>query len=547
MSFADTHAAADCEYATVNTAVSAATYGDTVTVPAGTCTWGSTLTMTKGIILTAAGIGSTIITHNGSGDYVMSYSPDATSRAADQRFEVSGFTFLGTGRGILLEESNSETVPSKNIVIHHNQFSHTGLYPIGIDGNFWGVIYSNTFDGNLAFSVGGNQRYSWDTFVYGTYGTADNMYYEDNTFSGSSAFYINSGHGGRWSWRYNTSTATYMENPLLDQHGNQAGDIYALMLCEVYGNIFTGFTTGINKWDYQRGGKLLMFNNTMTGTGGTPNITVNDDVDDAVSPVNDSGLSIQHPNNDYFFNNTFNGTRIDGTEGVDCCGSIAENSEFFNYNAACTTSSCAAGIGAGTTAPTGTCTTGTAYWVTSFIPASTPPTTLADMKTYTQAGTLYKCTATNTWTLFYTPYTYPHPLREEADVTPPVMSNPSPSGVLNCVTDPGNKTISLNTSEASKCQYDTSDTTFDLMANAMDNTYVTNHSATLSLACGAAYTYYARCVDAADNKNTSSLTISFTIGTLAASSKQIISTGGSQKITVRPVGIPSIGAYQYMP
>ena len=25
------------------------------------------------------------------------------------------------------------------------------------------------------------------------------------------------------------------------------------------------------------------------------------------------------------------------------------------------------------------------------------------------SGQLYKCTATNTWTLFYTPYTYPHP------------------------------------------------------------------------------------------------------------------------------------------
>jgi len=26
------------------------------------------------------------------------------------------------------------------------------------------------------------------------------------------------------------------------------------------------------------------------------------------------------------------------------------------------------------------------------------------------SGTLYKCTATNTWTAYYTPYAYPHPL-----------------------------------------------------------------------------------------------------------------------------------------
>jgi hypothetical protein len=38
-----------------------------------------------------------------------------------------------------------------------------------------------------------------------------------------------------------------------------------------------------------------------------------------------------------------------------------------------------------------TCTTGVAYWATD-------------------QSTLYKCTATNTWTAFYQPYTYPHPL-----------------------------------------------------------------------------------------------------------------------------------------
>jgi len=30
------------------------------------------------------------------------------------------------------------------------------------------------------------------------------------------------------------------------------------------------------------------------------------------------------------------------------------------------------------------------------------------------SGVLYKCTATNTWTLAYTPYPYPHPLQAYA-------------------------------------------------------------------------------------------------------------------------------------
>ena len=32
------------------------------------------------------------------------------------------------------------------------------------------------------------------------------------------------------------------------------------------------------------------------------------------------------------------------------------------------------------------------------------------------SGTLYKCTSPNTWTAFYTPFPYPHPLREAEDV-----------------------------------------------------------------------------------------------------------------------------------
>ncbi len=60
------------------------------------------------------------------------------------------------------------------------------------------------------------------------------------------------------------------------------------------------------------------------------------------------------------------------------------------------------GTGYGTLAnrPT-TCTTGVGYWATN----------TGTWNTYSsQQGTLYICTATNTWTVGYTPYTYPHPL-----------------------------------------------------------------------------------------------------------------------------------------
>jgi hypothetical protein len=61
------------------------------------------------------------------------------------------------------------------------------------------------------------------------------------------------------------------------------------------------------------------------------------------------------------------------------------------------------GMGHGTLAnQPATCTTGVGYWAT-------------DQGNWNQSGSggqgeLFLCTATNTWTLYYTPYTYPHPL-----------------------------------------------------------------------------------------------------------------------------------------
>lgn len=56
-----------------------------------------------------------------------------------------------------------------------------------------------------------------------------------------------------------------------------------------------------------------------------------------------------------------------------------------------------------------TCTTGVAYWATN--------QSCSDLSGMVGAipsspidGTLYKCTGTNTWTAYFTPYTYPHPL-----------------------------------------------------------------------------------------------------------------------------------------
>lgn len=84
-----------------------------------------------------------------------------------------------------------------------------------------------------------------------------------------------------------------------------------------------------------------------------------------------------------------------------------------------------AGTGCGTRASRpATCSIGAAYWetdqscsdLTNFI-GKNPTTPIA--------GTLYRCSATNTWTAYYNPYTYPHPLRGGIANTAPA----APTGV----------------------------------------------------------------------------------------------------------------------
>ena len=87
---------------------------------------------------------------------------------------------------------------------------------------------------------------------------------------------------------------------------------------------------------------------------------------------------------------------------------LFQNSDFYLWcNASsqngCTTFNGTVGVGSGTLAARpSTCTAGVAYWAT-------------DQGNWNQSGSggqgqLFKCTSTNTWSLFYTPYTYPNPL-----------------------------------------------------------------------------------------------------------------------------------------
>jgi hypothetical protein len=105
----------------------------------------------------------------------------------------------------------------------------------------------------------------------------------------------------------------------------------------------------------------------------------------------------------------------------DDSSALKQNSDYYDWCDASSQSGCTSfngtvGVGSGTLASRpSTCTTGVAYWAT-------------DQGNWNQSGSggqgeLFKCTATNTWTLIYTPYTYPHPLTGTQGPTVGVPAN----------------------------------------------------------------------------------------------------------------------------
>ena len=179
---------------------------------------------------------------------------------------------------------------------------------------------------------------------------------------------------------------------MFGQHGNQGGGICALMLCELYENTANALSTGVNRWEYQRGGKLLCYNNTLSGSySGHPSQTCNDDTAD-VDPVN----QIQHPIDTYFWNNTSNGSLMSTTvsQTINYGGDIGivprEDVHFWNQKVPFTGAS-GVGVGLLSARPSSGLVAGVGYWAT-------------DTKT------LYRAVNSTTWEVFYTPYTYPHPL-----------------------------------------------------------------------------------------------------------------------------------------
>jgi hypothetical protein len=442
--------------AQVNTALGSATDGATFTFAAGSYSWSSEITLsnTKGVSLICATQDGCTVTVGGP------FLTMALSGVNTKSYRLSGFKFQNAPACLCIWIYGNGTL--SNFRIDHNTFQNFNsdaiaifLGETGSAGKFYGLIDHNTFTGSSNFMImkvlGHGDTNNWGPSPKGT---ANNMFVEDNTISFSTAANLGAGCMDAWRsaavvWRHNTT-----QNCLVTAHGVTHG---GMINFEVYENRLIR-TAGSGSWEdgtrlfhHQGSGELIAFNNTFTASSGKSSEAISVTHYRSASPSvagYDSSLGQcngsstrdgnrsptstffgypcwRQPGRDgsqglqpmYAWGNRWSdtGAKVDlavenpwGQSSPSVFDHIKPNRDFYNAVSASVQTSPTSpfngttGMGVGTLAnrPT-TCTTGAesgggvGYFATNQGPQ----------------GTLYRCSATNTWTVQYTPYTYPHPLQ----------------------------------------------------------------------------------------------------------------------------------------
>jgi hypothetical protein len=438
--------AADSTAAQIMAAMSEATDGATISIAAGTWDPGDDVYFPTGkkINLIGNGIDSTVFTGN------RSYLSYCTS---GKGVRISGFTFTGDGTGSRIAIHLSGAC--NDIRIDHNKFLNFGSSWDAISfksdtygsGETLGLVDHNTFQttggatGFRAVVVGG-----WNDWASATLGSANAVFIEDNTFdyatanSGGGA--VDAWYGGRYVFRHNT-----IVNSIVISHG-ECNTNHDTALQEIYNNTWTS-NDGWQNTFLQGSGEAMVFNNALASTtasylglthyrsydataagcnktrcdGGAASCTFGDG---CTAPTETyygwpcyrqpGRKGDNSPSPWYYWNNgTYAATVLVAYAGTPDPSTHVQNNRDFYASAsgiqtnATTPFNGTSGTGWGTLAnrPT-TCTT------TALTAGYGPGYFATDQGTQ---GTLYRCSATNTWTEQYQPYQYPHPLQGGAPAT----------------------------------------------------------------------------------------------------------------------------------
>ncbi len=438
----------------INTAISSASNEATITLANGTySSAGIQMGTRNGLTLICASVGGCTMS-GGTGAIQISSTAHLTNL-----MRISGFVFSSTSSAPDISVGYISGDPwLDKLRIDHCTFNNTSAIGIGIGSQeathpTYGVIDHNTFQGSThSYPIGmlSSGNVGWDV---PTLGTANNIFVEDNIFNYASENVAASGQD-MWSrsmvFRHNSVT-----NARTSVHGVCHGGPANL---EIYGNTYTGGTgsgDGYRIMHHQGSGVGMWFNNTLIPEGAFMSIQYyrstgdcgycdgNDASDGNRSPASTyKGYPCyRQPARDYsgkltpwyLWNNALPSGNIPTLEIAGGAGSdpnlvayhLVANRDIYvavSKNAQTSPTSPfngTTGMGWGTLAnrPT-TCTTttesadagngGVGYFATD----------------QGSQGTLYVCTATNTWSVYYQPYTYPHPLVSggSGDTTPPTVT-----------------------------------------------------------------------------------------------------------------------------
>jgi hypothetical protein len=428
--WADTHTVTTCSSTNISAAITDANAGDDVYLDCSTGTIASPVTVNKSITLhgrTAdykGGSSATVLTMTSTLTISLSGTVSVVVKDLKLTGTVSGGFFLING-----------TMDGYRVT---NVWFETGQYAISTTGYQLGV-----FDNCRFTSIGSYaavQFHVQEGNTSGAFarasslGTRNALFIEDSIILGSVAGieWIMSQGGQGYVFRYNDIT-----NYTLDVHGYCSGSpVAGTREFEIYKNTWRATVNYNESATRIRGGTGMVHNNTYVSNGNT--IAVGDmwlqeiyqpsmcswSTCCATNPTTGYCVhAVGRGQNDtlqplYWWRNlkdgsnsavglwpTTSGCSVSPGNGLAMADYIKANRDYYDGSTA-TGNPQTVGVRTGTKATMQAlgCTAGVGFWVTDegYWDSKTP---------HTAAGVLYKCTATNTWTLSYVPYTYPHPLR----------------------------------------------------------------------------------------------------------------------------------------